>query len=260
MKKLIIILSLLPFLGYSQIMKKDIPDKLVVLTFDDAPASHYSVVAPLLKNYGFDATFFVCEFPPNYADSTKYMNWRQIQELGKMGFEVANHTKSHAAVGKLSKEQFIDQLEYIEQKCDSLNLNIPVTFAYPGYNLSPSSIDILEERNYSFARAGGSRAYDPLKDHPYLLPSWATNADNRTQILVALEEAKNGKIVILTLHGVPDLEHPWVDTPLELFKEYLQYLSDNQFKVISLRDLENYIDVEKAMQLIEPDFTKALKN
>jgi peptidoglycan-N-acetylglucosamine deacetylase len=64
----------------------------------------------------------------------------------------------------------------------------------------------------------------------------------------------------LTLHGVPDLEHPWVDTPLELFKEYLQYLSDNQFKVISLRDLENYIDVEKAMQLIEPDFTKALKN
>ncbi|MDP4680526.1 MAG: polysaccharide deacetylase family protein [Cyclobacteriaceae bacterium] len=241
-------------------MKKDIPDKLVVLTFDDAPASHYSVVAPLLKNYGFDATFFVCEFPPNYADSTKYMNWRQIQELGKMGFEVANHTKSHAAVGKLSKEQFIDQLEYIEQKCDSLNLNIPVTFAYPGYNLSPSSIDILEERNYSFARAGGSRAYDPLKDHPYLLPSWATNADNRTQILVALEEAKNGKIVILTLHGVPDLEHPWVDTPLELFKEYLQYLSDNQFKVISLRDLENYIDVEKAMQLIEPDFTKALKN
>ena len=241
-------------------MKKDIPDKLVVLTFDDAPASHYSVVAPLLKHYGFDATFFVCEFPPNYADSTKYMNWRQIQELGKMGFEVANHTKSHAAVGKLSKEQFIDQLEYIEQKCDSLNLNIPVTFAYPGYNLSPSSIDILEERNYSFARAGGSRAYDPLKDHPYLLPSWATNADNRTQILVALEEAKNGKIVILTLHGVPDLEHPWVDTPLELFKEYLQYLSDNQFKVISLRDLENYIDVEKAMQLIEPDFTKALKN
>ena len=135
-----------------------------------------------------------------------------------------------------------------------------MTFAYPGYNLSPSSIDILEERNYSFARAGGSRAYDPLKDHPYLLPSWATNADNRTQILVALEEAKNGKIVILTLHGVPDLEHPWVDTPLELFKEYLQYLSDNQFKVISLRDLENYIDVEKAMQLIEPDFTKALKN
>ncbi|WP_373397391.1 hypothetical protein V8V91_22985 [Algoriphagus halophilus] len=30
----------------AQILKKPIPDKLVILTFDDAPASHYSVVAP----------------------------------------------------------------------------------------------------------------------------------------------------------------------------------------------------------------------
>ena len=36
-------------LGRSQILKKEIPDKLVVLTFDDAPASQYAVVAPLLE-------------------------------------------------------------------------------------------------------------------------------------------------------------------------------------------------------------------
>jgi peptidoglycan/xylan/chitin deacetylase (PgdA/CDA1 family) len=259
-KKLIIILWLTPVFSCSQILKRDIPDKLVVLTFDDAPASHYSVVAPLLKQYGFDATFFVCEFPPNYTDSTKYMNWRQIQELGNMGFEVANHTKSHAGIAKISKEAFIYQLEYIEQKCDSLGLDIPVTFAYPGYSLNEQAFYVLEGKGYCFARAGGSRAYDPLKDHPYLLPSWATDAENKSQILGAFKEAKNGKIVILTFHGVPDLEHPWVDTPLELFKEYIQYLSENHFKVIALRDLENYVDVEKARQLIEPDFGKPLKN
>jgi len=38
-----------------------IPDKLVVLTFDDSVASHYSVVRPLLKLYGFSATFFITE-------------------------------------------------------------------------------------------------------------------------------------------------------------------------------------------------------
>ncbi|MEX2565883.1 MAG: hypothetical protein WD431_08075 [Cyclobacteriaceae bacterium] len=38
---------------YGQILKKPIPDKTVVLTFDDAPASHYSHVAPLfLKRSG----------------------------------------------------------------------------------------------------------------------------------------------------------------------------------------------------------------
>ena len=38
-----------------------IPDKLVVLTFDDSKASHYTVVRPLLKKYGFGATFFITE-------------------------------------------------------------------------------------------------------------------------------------------------------------------------------------------------------
>jgi peptidoglycan/xylan/chitin deacetylase (PgdA/CDA1 family) len=34
-----------------------IPDKLVVLTFDDASKSHVTVAAPLLKKHGFGATF-----------------------------------------------------------------------------------------------------------------------------------------------------------------------------------------------------------
>ena len=38
-----------------------VPDKLVVLTFDDSKASQYTVVRPLLKKYGFGATFFISE-------------------------------------------------------------------------------------------------------------------------------------------------------------------------------------------------------
>src|SRR5437588_12471203 len=36
-----------------------VPEKLVALTFDDSFASHYSVVRPILKRYGFGATFFI---------------------------------------------------------------------------------------------------------------------------------------------------------------------------------------------------------
>jgi len=35
-----------------------IPEKLVVLTFDDSSKSHFTVVRPILKQYGFGATFF----------------------------------------------------------------------------------------------------------------------------------------------------------------------------------------------------------
>jgi peptidoglycan/xylan/chitin deacetylase (PgdA/CDA1 family) len=260
MKKIVLLLVLISTSCFSQILKKAIDDKIVVFTFDDATTSHYSVVAPLLKQYNFNATFFVCEFPPNYLDSTKYMNWRQIRELDNIGFEVANHTKSHASVGKLSKDEFLSQLNYIEDKCDSLGIDRPFNFAYPGYNLSPNSLKVLESKEYKFARTGGSRVYNPLQDHPFLLPSWAPNTENKKEIFEAIDQAKNGNITILTFHGVPDVEHPWVNTPLPLFKEYLAYLSVNHFKVIALRDLENYIDIKAAKKMIIPNFDQNLRN
>lgn len=244
----------------AQILKKPIPDKLVVLTFDDASASQYSIVAPMLKKYGFGGTFFVCEFQPNYGDSTLYMNWRQIKALDQMGFEVANHTHTHANVSKLTKAEFNKQLTYIEAKCDSLGIPIPTNFAYPGYGLNPQALEFLKEKDYVFARAGGSRGYDPVTDHPYLVPSWAADETNKVEIMKAFDQAKDGKIVILTIHGVPDIEHPWVNTPPELFEEYLNYLDANKFKVISMKDLEDYIDVAEAMKFIIPDFNNKLNN
>ena len=141
----------------AQILKRPIQDKTVVLTFDDAPASQYSIVAPLLQKYGFGATFFVCEFPPNFADSSLYMNWRQIRELDKMGFDVASHTRSHAKVASLTKSQLMEELAHLERKCDSLAIETPVNFAYQGYSLSPLVVETLGEKVYTFARAGGRR-------------------------------------------------------------------------------------------------------
>jgi len=247
------------FPGFSKILKKQIPDRMVVLTFDDATASQYSVVAPLLKKYGFGATFFVCEFPPNFSDTTKYMNWRQICELDRMGFEVANHTRNHPAIAKLTDDKIVEQLSYIERKCDSMQIKRPVSFAYPGYSLSLPVLKILQEKGYLFSRAGGSRVYDPTTDHPLLIPSWAMNSTNKPQIMDALKEARDGKIVVLTIHGVPDAEHPWVNTTPELFEEYLKYLHDNHYKAIALRDLANYIRIVEAVK-ITPDLTKKLKN
>src|SRR4051812_8630112 len=75
-----------------------LPEKLIVLTFDDSVSSHYSVVRPILKKYGFGATFFISEgfsFPTNKVD---YMTWEQIAELNRDGFEIGNHTRDHLGV------------------------------------------------------------------------------------------------------------------------------------------------------------------
>ena len=78
---LVLCLTLLPVRAQAP----RVPDKLVVLTFDDSKASHYSVVRPLLKQFGFGATFFITEgfsFRSNQAD---YLTWEQIAELHRDG-------------------------------------------------------------------------------------------------------------------------------------------------------------------------------
>ena len=222
-----------------------IPDKTVVLTFDDGVSTHATFVAPLLKKYGFTATFFVCEFPPDFEDKHKYMSWEQMAQLHRDGFEVANHTWTHKHVTKLSAEQLAEQLDYIEKKIVSFGGSKPVTFAYPGYATSPGALATLAARGYHFARAGEDRVYDPKKDHPLMIPGFTTRKDNRQMILDGLQQAKDGKIAVLTIHGVPDYAHDWVTTPPELFESYLRFLKDNHFNVVALRDLKKYIDPAK---------------
>ena len=71
-----------------------VPDKTVVLTFDDAVKSHLTVVAPILAEYGFGATFFVTHRWMD--DPTRFMTWDNIAQLHRMGFEIGNHSWTHA--------------------------------------------------------------------------------------------------------------------------------------------------------------------
>jgi peptidoglycan/xylan/chitin deacetylase (PgdA/CDA1 family) len=226
-----------------------LPEKIVVLTFDDAVASHASFVAPLLKKYGFGGTFFIAEFPPDFADKNKYMTWKQIKELNDMGFEIANHTQSHRHVNKIDKATLISELDSIEIHCNQNNIPKPISFAYPGYDTHPSAIETLTEKGYLFARTGGSRPYNPLTDHPLLIPSFSTTGTDTTRVFNAIRQAKQGQIIVFTIHGVPDLAHPKVTTPPEIFELYMKYLKDNHFTVIALRDLKKYIDVKEAFKI-----------
>ena len=52
-----------------------VPDRLVVLTFDDSVKSHYTVARPLLKKYRFGATFFITEGFTFRTNKKDYMTW-----------------------------------------------------------------------------------------------------------------------------------------------------------------------------------------
>ena len=244
-----------PVVAQDPVLKKTIPDKVVVLTFDDAVVSHATYVAPLLKKYGFGATFYIAEFSePPFSDTTLYMTWEQIRALNQMGFEVGNHTGHHTHVDRIDAKELAQELIYIEEKGIRLGIPRPLTFAYPAYRTAPYVLEVLEERDYIFARIGGDRPYNPETDHPYLIPSYTMLTDNRELMFEAFDQATGGQIVVLTIHGVPDTAHPWVDTPPALFEEYMHYLHSHDYQVLSMRDLAQFIDVEQARNTLAPQF------
>ena len=215
------------------------PDRVVVLTFDDSVLSHATYVAPLLKKYQFGATFFITEGFEFLVDKKHYMTWGQIKQLNDDGFEIGNHTRNHKAVSKQSLEQLTADIVHIEEQCKKYDIPTPETFCYPGYRTSDAAATLLKQRGYRFARAGGDRAYQPGEDDPMLLPQAFDGKPESTleQFKAAVDSARDGKVAVLTFHGVPDIKHPWVNTAPEKFDSYMKYLKEQKCKVIALRDL-----------------------
>ncbi len=240
--------------GNLSLAREPVPDRLVVLTFDDSVKSHYTVARPVLKRYGFGATFFVTEGFTFKTNKKDYMTWGEIKALHEDGFEIGNHTRDHMSVTAENIGRLEEQLRAIDARCAAHGIPKPVTFAWPGNSLAQDALSVLRKHGIRFARRGGAPeypydkgrgfAYEPGLDHPLLIPSAADArpAWTRADFVAGVQQARGGKIAVLQFHGVPEGEHPWVQTPRERFEEYMKYLHDEGFKVIALRDLERYVD------------------
>ena len=238
-----------------------IPDGLVVLTFDDGNKSDISFVAETLNEYGFGASFYITEGLGFHADPDKerYVSWDDVRQLHELGFEVGNHTGSHPDMTKLTVDEIHSNLELIEQRCDEHGIPRPDTFVYPGWRHSLPVVEALAERGYRFARRGvkpehpdggrgaRGRSYDPEDDHPLLIPTtgYAGPEWGFEDLVWAVDQARDGKIAVLTFHGVPATEHPWVNTDPEDFVRYMDFLQERNCTVIALRDLARYVDPSK---------------
>lgn len=240
------------------IVKLPIPDKTVVLTFDDACLSQLTFVAPVLKKYGFGGTFFVGEFPikPTEKREDLYLTWPQLKALNDMGFEIGNHSMTHPlSLAGLPHDEIVKDIAAVEEACVKNGIPKPVSFAYPNYSSSQEVMDIVRERGYLWGRSGGS-LYEPTKDHSLMVPCVILPNKPAEQTVVKLKEyigqAKDGKALVLLFHGVPDKPHPWVSFDPENFENCMKLLKESGCTVIALRDLSKYVDSKRAMNYFQP--------
>jgi peptidoglycan/xylan/chitin deacetylase (PgdA/CDA1 family) len=123
--------QLMAYLNYG----KALPEKPILITFDDGYLDNYTNAYPLMKKYGFTATIFIVTSLVGHDE--RFMSWDQVREMQKDGFVFGSHTVTHAALTKLSREQVMEELVASRKEMEQQLGGKPRYFAYPtgAYNL-----------------------------------------------------------------------------------------------------------------------------
>ena len=154
---------------------RPIPPRSVVITVDDGFRSAYDIAYPILKSYGFRATFFIYT---DFLGGGRSLSWAAIDEMRASGMiDIQSHSKSHASFTPADGETEQSPL-YAARLSTELDPSRAMlerqlgsqvkSFAYPYGDTSRLAIKLLSERNYTLAFTV-ERGANPSFSHPLLL-------------------------------------------------------------------------------------------
>jgi peptidoglycan/xylan/chitin deacetylase (PgdA/CDA1 family) len=150
---------------FSDAVVSTAPGKLLAITFDDAFASVKELAWPILRQYGAVATVFApTAFMDGHtnlewtgidhwkhtadADELRAMNWDDLAELAKAGWEIGSHTRTHPFLTRLSDRLLDDELRESRTICAE-RLGQPCrSIAYPYGDMSPRVIEATAAAGY----------------------------------------------------------------------------------------------------------------
>ena len=122
-----------------------LPEKPIVLTFDDGYRSMYTTVFPLLKEKGWPATFYAVS---GWTDGDSVLTKEMLAEMAAAGMEIGSHSVSHVDLEKspaaVSKEQIIESKKQLEEYTGKPILSI----CYPSGRYNENTIAMVKEAGY----------------------------------------------------------------------------------------------------------------
>jgi peptidoglycan/xylan/chitin deacetylase (PgdA/CDA1 family) len=150
-----------------------LPDRPVVITFDDGYEDFHQRALPLLRQHDFTATLFVTtgwhqDGSLRAGGSGRMLTRTQIAESAAC-VEIGAHTRRHPALDQLPRQQVREELVTSKQWLeDQLGRPVP-GLAYPfGYS-SPEVREVAREAGYGYAYAVDNRFTGPGSD-PFARP------------------------------------------------------------------------------------------
>jgi peptidoglycan/xylan/chitin deacetylase (PgdA/CDA1 family) len=105
-----------------------IPERSVMIHFDDADLSQYEVAKPVLDKFGFKACYFIMTVVLNKPG---YMKKEHVKQLSDEGHVIGSHTWDHMNVKKMEEKDWAIQVEKPSRQLSEITGKPVEYFAYP---------------------------------------------------------------------------------------------------------------------------------
>ena len=164
-------------------LEKPLPDKAVLITFDDGFISVYRRAVPIMRKYGIKGNILL---PTKYIEENdpRFMSWEQLRELcDKKEFSIAAHTHSHADIRTLDDLRMNQE---IKQSNDLIEKRLSIrtkSFCMPFGKYDKSSVKRLREAGgykFIFASYYGSAGENTLSKK--LIPRIGISNDDSVEV------------------------------------------------------------------------------
>jgi len=124
-----------------------IPDKPIILTFDDGYEDFYTNAYPALKARGMTAILYVIVD----KNSSQYMSQNQILEISQNNIEIGSHTLSHPNLIVMSIEEATNEITQSKTKIEEIIGKKVTSFCYPSGRYNDQISEIVKNSGYLFA-------------------------------------------------------------------------------------------------------------
>lgn len=138
----------------------------VAVTFDDGSETDLICAAPVLKELGFGATFYITA---GFVGRRGYLSKVQVRELSSLGFEIGCHSMTHPYLTDVAGSRLRDETAGARASLEQLSSSPVVHFSCPGGRWNTAVVHAVREAGfYSMAtsRSGKNfRSSDPFALH-----------------------------------------------------------------------------------------------
>ncbi len=161
-----------------------LPEKPVILTFDDGYRDNYTHAYPLLKEYGFVATFFIVSGPIDFGDK-EYMTWEQIELMSAEGMDIEDHSYSHPDLAGQPQDFITRQILAPQEAIEAHSGQEVRFFCYPAGSYDQTVIEVLKAAHFWGAVSTKAGVWHS-SEHPFELKRLRVHSDYSLAQFVAL--------------------------------------------------------------------------